>query len=182
MNAGSAAVCRRLGNYWKMEGACALVFPPLALLLVRPIGAFEWGVLLFALFACCSLLVIGSLYWRASLRLIRHDPTPMQKLLRIANPLQRPLLILSLLSAVAAVLVILARGASPAALAASGFAVLAILEYANYFHVQLQNFDHLPDLKRLVRDRRFRPSHLATDLVGYRKRTVERPHRSGPKA
>jgi len=38
----------------------------------------------------------------------------------------------------------------------------------NYYKFQLQNFDHLADFRRLMRDRRIRPSHMARDLADYR--------------
>jgi hypothetical protein len=42
--------------------------------------------------------------------------------------------------------------------------LLAVLEYINYYHVQLQHFDHAPDWKRLISGRGFRRSHLAREI------------------
>jgi hypothetical protein len=47
-------------------------------------------------------------------------------------------------------------------------ALLAILEYVNYYRVQLQHFDHAADFKRLVTGRGFRRSHLAKAIAAYR--------------
>lgn len=49
-------------------------------------------------------------------------------------------------------------------LVALGLAVLAGLEYVNYYHVQLQHFDNAADIKRLLSGRGFRPAHLARAL------------------
>ncbi len=46
---------------------------------------------------------------------------------------------------------------------------LATLEYVNYFHVQLQNFDHAADIKRLTNGGGLRRAHMAKDLAAFRK-------------
>ncbi len=48
-------------------------------------------------------------------------------------------------------------------------AVLALLEYVNYYHRQLQHFDHGPDFKRLLAGKGLRPSQMAKDLKDYRR-------------
>jgi len=165
-----SAIQRRLTSYWKMEGGCALAFPILGIWLGRPGSALEWGALMLALLACCALLLIGALYWRASLRLVRGDSAPLRTTLVIADRLQAILLALTLIAAAAVIALLMTGGSRAPVIAASVFALLAGLEYVNYFHVQLQNFDHLPDLKRLLRTRRFRRAHLARDLADYRRR------------
>lgn len=47
------------------------------------------------------------------------------------------------------------------------FLAFAVVEYVNYFHVQLQH-DTRADLRRLIRTRRLHPSHLAIDLRRHR--------------
>ena len=44
-------------------------------------------------------------------------------------------------------------------------ALLAVLEYVNYYHRQLQHFDNASDWRRLLAGRGFRPSQLSRDLV-----------------
>ena len=46
-------------------------------------------------------------------------------------------------------------------------AVLAALEYVNYYHRQLQHFDNFADIKRLLTGRGFRRSQMARDLERY---------------
>lgn len=53
---------------------------------------------------------------------------------------------------------------------ASIAASLAMLEYVNYYHRQLQHFDHAADWKRLLEGRGFRASQMATDLQRLRQK------------
>jgi len=43
-----------------------------------------------------------------------------------------------------------------------------VLEHVNYYHRQLQHFDHWPDFKRLITGRGFRRSQLSVDLDDWR--------------
>ncbi|WP_126173007.1 multidrug transporter [Altericroceibacterium xinjiangense] len=146
-----------------MEAACAVSFPLLAAWMVEPDGGREIAGVVLAVTASCCLLAVGALYWHAALCRVRGNPEPMRHALRIARRLKRPLLALAIASLVWAVFLCFLDPSS-AALAALGFSALAVLEYVNYYHVQLQNFDHLPDFKRLLRRRRLRQAHLAADL------------------
>jgi hypothetical protein len=49
--------------------------------------------------------------------------------------------------------------------------LLAVLEYVNYYHVQLQHFDHAPDWQRLIAGRGFRRSHLAREIERWKRET-----------
>ena len=49
---------------------------------------------------------------------------------------------------------------------ATACAVLAVLEYVNYYHRQLQHFDSREDFRRLLSGKGFRKSWLARDLEG----------------
>jgi len=167
MNAASA-VRRRLESYWKMEAACAGLFPILALAIVDLTGLRDLLALLIALLACCSLLVVGGLYWRAALRRLCGDTVPMARLLANAHRLRFWLLALCVIATTVAVAGLVRFGATSATIATAGFALLGDLEYVNYYKFQLQNFDHLADFRRLMRDRRLRPSHMARDLADYR--------------
>jgi hypothetical protein len=48
--------------------------------------------------------------------------------------------------------------------------LLAILEFVNYYHVQLQHFDHAEDFQRLLAGKGFRRSHLSKSIRAYRQR------------
>jgi hypothetical protein len=45
-----------------------------------------------------------------------------------------------------------------------------MLEYVNYYHRQLQHFDHAADWKRLLAGRGFRVSQMAADLQRLRQK------------
>ncbi|MFN9877812.1 MAG: hypothetical protein ACK557_04995, partial [Planctomycetota bacterium] len=47
--------------------------------------------------------------------------------------------------------------------------LLAVLEYINHYHFQLQHFDHAPDWQRLVSGRGFRRSHLAREIDRWKR-------------
>lgn len=46
--------------------------------------------------------------------------------------------------------------------------LLALAEYVNYYHRQLQHFDNWPDFHRLITGRGFRPAKMALDLAAWR--------------
>jgi hypothetical protein len=50
--------------------------------------------------------------------------------------------------------------------------VLAILEYINYYHYQLQHFDHAADFARLLSGRGFRRSHLSKAIAAWKRAAV----------
>jgi hypothetical protein len=158
------ALARRLDLYWKLELANAGFLPAVTLFLLQPRTALEWLGASLGTLACSALLLLGGYYWKASLARLHGDPEPMTRLLPIAARLKAPLLVLTAINAVAAALILSETGLSRAGWGILAFALLAVLEYVNYYHIQLQNFDHLPDLKRLFRTGRLRQAHLARDL------------------
>lgn len=112
----------------------------------------------FGLFAL--LLVQGAAYWAAKTRQLRAHARHPEGLraLRAARAVDPGLLAAGLLFTGFAV----AAGPGWASWPGFGFAAFAVLEYVNYFHVQLMH-DTAADLKRLGRVG-FRRSHLARDL------------------
>ncbi len=161
---------KRMDAYWRMERTCALIFPPIAFAAFRPEGWLPTAILALALAACCTTLWIGAQYWRAVWEALRHDRSRMPRALQLADRWQRRCLLLTIASAVASFLGIVGGGWSGASIAAFGLSVLAVLEYVNYYHVQLQHFDHGPTWRRFVHNRRFPRAHLARALAAYRAR------------
>jgi hypothetical protein len=159
---------KRLSGYWKMEAGCAVAFPSLTIAFVEVQSTLEVVGLASSLLACCSLLALGAAYWRAALQRIDGNLRLMTRVLRVADKLQQLLLVLSVASAGLGIYLLASDPQSLPARGCAGMGALAVLEYVNYFHVQLQNFDHLSDFKRLLRERRFRRSHLAVDLSASR--------------
>lgn len=164
------ALRRRLRGYWKMEAANVVLLPAIAIYFSRPLNPAGAAFLLAALVPAALLLIVGALYWRASLARLEGDRKPIHALMRRLDLAQRPLLVATGGATVAAAGSLATQGWSAGSIATLAAATLGVLEYVNYFVLQLQNFDHAPDLKRFARGGGFRRAHMARDLAAYRKR------------
>jgi hypothetical protein len=164
-----AKVQNRLRNYWKMEAANAFVVPATgAILVVTSDDNIDLPMFIAGL-ATTSLLVIGTFALRAHFKMSEGDSAPMAKFVPTASKLQKPMALLSALAVFSAGFSLWHdAGFSPSAIATCVFALLAVLEYINYFVVQLQHFDHGPDFRRLMSGKGFRPSHLARAIARHR--------------
>ncbi|MFF0344076.1 hypothetical protein [Kribbella sp. NPDC004875] len=111
----------------------------------------------FALFAL--LLAQGAAYWSAKLRQLPGEPLPAARWFSLARKWNVPVLAGGLVFVLAAV----ARDPGATTVAGLVFAVVAVLEYVNYFHLQLMH-DTPADLRYLF-TRGLRRSHLARDLA-----------------
>jgi len=161
----------RLSSYWRMEIGNVPLLP--ACMVFLCLWSDQAVGLLFAL-ACvpmCGLLIIGGLYWRAKLHQLEGRPATMRAFLPLALRWQGPLLVTSVLALVLAVTAWFTDIAASTGerWAITSAAILAMLEYVNYYHRQLQHFDHGPDLKRLMSGRGFQPSQMARDLERFRR-------------
>jgi hypothetical protein len=162
-------VQNRLRNYWKMEAGNAFVVPATGAALVVMSGDHIDLPMIIAAIATSSLLIVGTFALRAHFKMSEGNPQPMAKFMPTASKLQKPMAILSVLAVISAVFSLWRdAGFSPAVIATCVFALLAALEYINYFVVQLQHFDHGPDFRRLMSGRGFRPSHLARAIARHR--------------
>jgi hypothetical protein len=159
-----ADLLKRLDPYWKMEAANVLFVP--AFLIWLSDWRLSW-ITLAPMVAIMLLLVIGTLYWRGKVRQLRGDGGDFSVLLRRISSWRQPALALTLCGCVSAMLGWLVPSWS-AGLAdrniATGCAVLAVLEYINYYHRQLQHFDNRDDFQRLLAGKGFRKSWLARDI------------------
>ena len=134
-----SAPARRLTTYWKIEAGNAVFIPALAVYLVLRSGGTISAALVLSGLACSFLLVIGTIVLHMMLRQARGDRLGIEWVdagPRLSTQLVAPAVLL----------------------------LLAVLEYVNYYHVQLQHFDHAPDWQRLVSGRGFRRSHLAREI------------------
>ncbi|MFI0453506.1 hypothetical protein [Actinomadura sp. 6N118] len=117
----------------------------------------------FTLFAV--LLVVGAGYWLAKLRQISAPgaPLPGAEIFAVARGASLLLLAAGLLFIAGKVV------AAPGAGSWAGlvFGLVAVLEYVNYFHVQLM-YDTVEDL-RYLRSHGLRRAHLARDLAVRRR-------------
>lgn len=130
-----------------------------------------WGAY-FTMIPMCGLLYVGGIYWRAKRQALDKGMNPVRLVMPKISKAQYPLLLLTLIGIVIAVLLWVRpqlsfpRGDQWVATIA---ATLAGLEYINYYHRQLQHFDHLSDFKRLLTGRGFRRSQLAKDLKSWKQ-------------
>ena len=162
-SSGRERLIKRLSGYWKMEAANALVVPAAMVFL----SSGRIGVAsLVAMLPMVGLLIVGAAYWYAKLHQLASSRSP-DALLRRIGALETPLLIATMLAVGAAVAAWTIEGVAtglPDRIVASIAAALAALEYVNYYHRQLQHFDHMADWKRLLSGKGFRKSQLRHDL------------------
>lgn len=163
----------RLSWYWKMEVANAPLIPAIMVFLAysynQPVGL---GLAL-ACVPMCGLLVLGGLYWRAKLHQLEGRLHTLESVLALARKWRWPLLITTALACVFAVGVWLTDIAASTGerWAIITAAILAALEYVNYYHRQLQHFDNGPDFQRFITGRGFQKSWMARDLERFERET-----------
>ena len=154
-----------------MEAANVLLVPGLALALGWPTTAIGAVALLSAMIATACFLIVGAAYWRGVDRRLKGlGERPLENGLAIADRLERPGLFATGAAIVATLAAIALDGITPTSIAAGALSLLAVLEYVNYYRLQLQYFDNMADLKRLLGTGRLKPAHLARDLADYRSR------------
>lgn len=169
-NRNRADILARLEPYWKMEAGNIIGIPLIVLLLTK--GKIGW-ITLVPLVATMFLLGIGAVYWRMKVRQLRGEAASEGKVLTWLARLQGPSLLLTLAGIATAALGWIAPQYSvgqPDRIAASACALLAALEYVNYYHRQVQHFDNKADFKRMLAGKGFRPSWMARDLAAWRGR------------
>lgn len=176
-------VARRLSWYWQVELANAAIVPAFVLIAVLANGGKASWPVLVTLVPVIGLLVIGGLYWRGKLHEIGGDGRALGRVLVLADRVQSPLLGLTGLALVLGIGdFIMPLGASTPAnrWAALGASLLALAEYVNYYHRQLQHFDNWPDFHRLMTGRGFRPARMAVDLAQWRAAERAARNAQGP--
>ncbi len=171
-----------LRRYWKIELLNVFLLPTVASYLVVFVFKNQFTLALaVSLVATAWLLVIGTIALRMmQMRLdgeLRYEEYWLPKL----HYAQLPSLLLILVSNLLTLRE--AYHVFPTLLAAqyvaSGFTLLATLEYINYYHRQLQHFDNAADFRRLLTGHGFRQSHLARSLANWRKHRLERARIGG---
>ena len=169
--AGGGRVARRLAWYWQVELANAALVPLLLVVIGLHMGGAVGWPSLAAMVPMSGLLIVGGLYWRGKLRALQGQGAALDKALRLADRWDRPLLVLTSIAcglAVAGFIIPLPGSAAGDRWAASGAAMLALAEYVNYYHRQLQHFDNGADFSRLITGRGLRRAWLARDLAAWR--------------
>ena len=165
---------KRLTGYWKMEAGNIVLMPALMLFLTEARISLWTGV---ATIAMALLLGIGALYWRAKLQQLQGRDEKFESTMSLIRRMRLPSLALTGSGVGFCALLWLRPEFSkgrPDQIAATFMAVLALLEYINYYHRQLQYFDNMADLKRVFSGKGFRPSQMRRDLdqIARRKRSL----------
>ncbi len=155
-----AALRRHLASYWKMEGGNVLAVPLFVWFLVwqaedRP----DLAAILSAV-ACSFLLVVGTAAWRMALARLDGEMALATRLVGFCARAELPSLLLLAAATVTTGHAVATQGWPPRTIAAVGLSLLAWLEYVNYYHWQLQNFDSMIDFKRILAGRGLRRAHM----------------------
>ena len=169
--ANSPSPIRRLETYWKIEAGNAVVIPALAVYLVLESGGRISTALVLSGLACSFLLVIGTIVLRKMLLKARGEASAFADRIPLLLRLRWPAIALCVAAAAAIGTEWLSGGLELSAqcVAPAVLLLLALLEYVNYYHIQLQHFDHAPDWQRLVSGRGFRRSHLAREIDRWKR-------------
>lgn len=152
---------RHLTRYWKMEAGNVLLIPAMGSAMLWSGDVMPDAAAIAGMAACSLLLVIGAAAWRMALARLDDETALAEKLTAACARAEWPSLAVLVLATTLAAASVVEGGWQPNSFAATGFTLMGWLEYANYYHVQLQNFDSTIDLKRLRAGRGLRRAHLA---------------------
>ena len=169
MPSPSAKLKRRLSGYWKMEAGNVVILPVFLFFVAKM--NLSW-VSIAGIVPMMLLLVIGAVYWRAKLKQLESRSSPFTATMGVISRLQAPAMLLTVLGLGA----LLFGWLRPEHFSgerdrwvATFAAIMALLEYINYYHRQLQHFDHGPDFRRLLAGKGLKASQVAKDLKTYRE-------------
>lgn len=161
---------RHLTKYWKMEAGNVLLIPSMGCAMLWSGGVTPDAAAIAGMAACSLLLVIGAAAWRLALAGLDGDTALAEKLTAACAWAEWPALAVLVLATALASASVIEGGWRPNSFAAVGFTLMGWLEYVNYYHVQLQNFDSTIDLKRLQAGRGLRRAHLGRAVRAWRAR------------
>lgn len=167
----SSSPVRRLTTYWKIEAFNVVLIPAVAVFLVLKSGGTISAALVLSGLACSFLLVIGTIVLRGMLQRACGDAKAVGHQVPLLLRLRWLAIGLCVAAAVALGVECINIGPrlSTQFVMPAVLLVLAVLEYINYYHVQLQHFDHAADWQRLISGRGFRRSHLAREIERWRR-------------
>lgn len=160
---------RNFRSYATMEALNIVLVPGAVLLLASPNNWAEILAMGLAMAACAGFLLVGAVYWAGlDQRLTRSNRSALTRALALAHRLEIPLLMITGAAPPMLAFAVYNGGWSWSVTGAVILTLLAALEYINYYHRQLQHFDHSSDFKRLMAGGGFRRSHMARHLAAYR--------------
>jgi hypothetical protein len=161
---------RNFRAYGGMEAGNILLLPGLVLFFAPPHRPAEVLAAALAVASASSFLLVGTFYWRAlDRRITRADHKSINKALAFADRVEIPFLVLTAISTLWLMFALSLHGWSSALVAAAILTLLGGLEYVNYYHLQLQNFDRWSDFRRLFLTGRLRRAHMSRALATQRE-------------
>jgi hypothetical protein len=163
-----AALRQHLSSYWKMEGGNVLALPLFVWFLVWKARDTPDLAAVLSAAACSFLLVVGTAAWRMALARLDGEAALAQRLVAFCARAEFPSLLLLAAATIATGHAIATLGWPPRTIAAVGLTILAWLEYVNYYHWQLQNFDSMIDFKRIMAGRGLRRAHMGRAVRAWR--------------
>ena len=164
-----AKLVKRLRTYWKIEAANIVMVPLVGAVVVHANGSIVSWLLAVTMVATSTMLVVGAIALRAHYQTATGDAAAMARVVPLLAQCQIPSALLCMVGLAAAGLNHWHESAwTASAITGWVFSTLAILEYVNYYHIQLQHFDHRADWLRLLAGKGFRASHLSRALKNYR--------------
>jgi hypothetical protein len=166
-----AKLLRRLKPYYRMEAANVVIVPAFACAVVLMTRSGPISPAMVAAMAATSfLLVIGTIAWKIVVDGLEGNRGTAQLWVPRLAIARWPSLVLIILA-----LVLTGEEAyrtlpawTGSLIAAALLLLLAVLEYINYYHYQLQHFDHPADFARLLSGRGFRRSHLSKAIESWK--------------
>jgi hypothetical protein len=164
---------KRLKPYWMMEGANVFFVPFFAWFLITVVAKGQITVaVIAAMLATSSLLVVGTFAWKMVVDGLEGNSTSEEQWTPWLDLARWPAMLLTILALIATVIEAISTlpRISASLIGASLLCLLAILEFVNYYHFQLQHFDHADDFQRLLSGKGFRQSHLSKSIRAYRQR------------
>ncbi|MEI6418454.1 MAG: hypothetical protein WCO82_05245 [Sphingomonadales bacterium] len=163
------ALRKHLSSYWKMEAGNVLLMPGLGLLFLASQHDHADLAAGLGLAACAWLLVIGAAAWRQSLALLDDDTRLANRLIGFCARAEWPALALLVAATLALGAAVAGTSWHPRTAVALIGTVLGWLEYVNYYHWQLQNFDSVIDMNRLRAGRGLRRAHMGRAVRAWRR-------------
>lgn len=164
---------RRLEGYWRMELLNAALLPCAAMGLLAVADQAIGPLSISCFIPMSALLIVGGCYWRTKSRRLTVTGAKLDATMLWLDWLHIPLLVgcvSTSLLCVADLIVFRISVSDGDRLVAIIAVILSNLEYVNYYHRQVQHFDHTPDFLRLLSGRGFRKSHMRADLERFRAR------------
>lgn len=165
---------KRLKPYWMMEGANVVLIPLIAWFLITVVAKGQITIaVIAAMLATSFLLVVGTFAWKMVVDGLEGNSTSEEQWTPWLDLARWPAMLLTILALIATVVEAISTlpRFSASLIGASLLCLLAILEFVNYYHVQLQHFDHAEDFQRLLSGKGFRQSHLSKSIRDYRQRS-----------